>query len=132
MSDELTQIRAHLAHHETRLDELEAAAANEAGSRALIDHDLGTVKTKLDANTRLLQAVAATQGEHSRVLTRLEDKVARTGYKVDGLTTRVDGLTTRVDGLTTGVAEVAAGQQIIIEKLDLALRPRWAFWRRAA
>jgi chromosome segregation ATPase len=108
MSDELTRIRAHLAHHDTRLDELEAAAANEAGLRAMMDQDLATVKTKLDANTRLLQAAAATQGEHSRMLTRLEDRVTRVEDKVDRL--------------RTDVGELKVGQLVIVGKLDELIR----------
>jgi chromosome segregation ATPase len=104
MSDELAKIRAHLAHHDARLDELESMAANEAGLRAMMDQDLATVKTKLDVNTRLLEAVAITQGEHSRMITRLEDRVARVEDKVDQL--------------QTDVGELKAGQLVIINKLD--------------
>jgi chromosome segregation ATPase len=108
MSEELAKIRAHLAHHDARLDELESRAANEAGLRAMMDQDLATVKTKLDANTRLLEAVATTQGEHSRMLTRLETDVAE--------------LKAGQAELTVGQAELRAGHLVLVDKLDELLR----------
>jgi chromosome segregation ATPase len=160
MSDELTQIREHLARHDERFDALESKVENEAGLRAMTDRDQTLLAEKIASNTKLVQAVAATQGDHSRMLTRLEGRVMRVEDRlenVEGHLANVDGRLTNVEGHLANVegrlgnvegrlgnvegrlgnvegqlGNVETGIRMIVDKLDLALRPRRAFWRRSA
>jgi|SRR5580698_4096035 hypothetical protein len=97
MSDELIQVQERLARHDQRLDELESRVGAEAGLRAMMDHDLATLNKKLNANTSLLQALRITQGDHTRMLTRMETDIAE---------------------LKTGAAKTVIALQIIMGKLD--------------
>jgi chromosome segregation ATPase len=112
MSDELIQVRDHLARHDQRLDELESRVGTEAGLRAMMDHDLAVLNKKLDANTSLIQALRITQGDHTRMLTRMETDVA-------GLKSDVGGLKADVGGLKAAAAKTTVALQIIVEKLDV-------------
>lgn len=93
---------------EERLTALESTVTQQARLRAMMDKDQADLRVKLDANTRLLGAMATTQGEHSRMLTRLEDRVARVEDKVDQM--------------RTDIAEVKVGQLVIVDKLDELMR----------
>jgi hypothetical protein len=104
MSDELIQIREHLVRHDQRLDELESRVGTEAGLRAMMDHDLAVLNKKLDANTSLIQALRITQGDHTRMLTRMETDIA--GLKID------------VGELKTGASKTTIALRIIVGKLD--------------
>jgi predicted nucleic acid-binding Zn-ribbon protein len=66
MPDELDEIRR-------RLDALESRMDSEAGLRAMMDLDQASLVTRFDAQDNLLRALAVTQSEHTRRLTRLED-----------------------------------------------------------
>jgi len=96
MSDDLVEIREHLARHDGEIAELTTAMATEASLRAMMDQDQASLKTQLAVQGKLLQAMATTQGEHSRQLTHLETDVAE---------------------LKTDVAEVKAGVRLIAEHL---------------
>jgi chromosome segregation ATPase len=110
--------------NEKRLAALELKVAEEARLRAIMDRDQSDLTSKITANTRLLQAVGTTQGEHSRMLTRLESRTARVEGKVDRLQTDVAVLKTDVAVLKTDVAEIKVGMRGMIEKLDLVLGKR--------
>ena len=75
----------------------QALQSYEAGLRAMMDHDLATLNKKLNANTSLLQALRITQGDHTRMLTRMETDIAE---------------------LKTGAAKTVIALQIIMGKLD--------------
>ncbi|HZR48075.1 MAG TPA: hypothetical protein VFB06_01010, partial [Streptosporangiaceae bacterium] len=94
-----------------RLAALEKKVGEEARLRAMMDKDLAELNLKVDANTSLLQALATTQGEHTRMLTRLEDRATRVEYRVDQVDQKVDSLQ----------QEMRAGFQVIVAKLDQAL-----------
>jgi hypothetical protein len=66
MPDELDDIRRRLDALETRMD-------SEAGLRAMMDLDQAALTARFDAQDHLLRALAITQSEHTRRLTRLED-----------------------------------------------------------
>jgi chromosome segregation ATPase len=118
MSDELIQVRDHLARHDQRLDELESRVGTEAGLRAMMDHDLAVLNKKLDANTSLIQALRITQGDHTRMLTRMETDVAGLKSDVAGLKADVGDLKADVGGLKAAAAKTTVALQIIVEKLD--------------
>ncbi|HZR49797.1 MAG TPA: hypothetical protein VFB06_09790 [Streptosporangiaceae bacterium] len=97
-----------------RLAALEKKVGEEARLRAMMDKDLAELNLKVDANTSLLQALATTQGEHTRMLTRLESDV-------HVLKTDVHVLKTDVHVLKSDMQEVKTGIQVIVAKIDEAL-----------
>ena len=70
MPDELDEIRQ-------RLDALESRMDSEAGLRAMMDLDQASLTARFDAQDHLLRALAVTQSEHTRRLSRLEDGLQR-------------------------------------------------------
>ena len=104
MPDELDEIRR-------RLDALESRMDSEAGLRAMMDLDQASLTARFDAQDNLLRALAVTQSEHTRRLTRLEGKVDRLEGKVDGL----EGGQRDLQGT---VARVEVGLQTIITLLS--------------
>jgi len=70
MPDELDGIRQ-------RLDVLESRMDPEASLRAMMDLDQASLTARFDVQDNLLRALAVTQGDHTRRLTRLEGKVNR-------------------------------------------------------
>ena len=52
---------------------------SEAGLRAMMDLDQAALTARFDAQDHLLRALAITQSEHTRRLTRLEDGQQRVG-----------------------------------------------------
>jgi hypothetical protein len=73
---------------------------SEASLRAMMDQDQATLKTQFAAQGKLMRAVATTQGEHSRLLARLEDKVT--------------GLDSKVTRLETNLEETKVGVQLLV------------------
>lgn len=82
---------------ESRVSTLEVTVRTEARVRAQMDRDMSDLNLKLDAQGRLLRAVAETQSDHTMRLTRLE---------------------VRTERLEAGQAKVLAGVQTIIGLLD--------------
>jgi TolA-binding protein len=104
MPDELDEIRR-------RLDVLESRMDSEAGLRAMMDLDQATLTARFDAQDNLLRALAVTQSDHTRRLTRLEGKFDRLEGKVEGL----EGGQRDLQG---AVARVEVGLQTIITLLS--------------
>jgi predicted nucleic acid-binding Zn-ribbon protein len=104
MPDELDEIRR-------RLDVLESRMDSESSLRAMMDLDQATLTARLDAQDNLLHALAITQSDHTRRLTRLEDGQQR----LEGTVGRLEG---RVDSLQGAVARVEVGLQTIITLLS--------------
>ncbi len=104
MPDELDEIRR-------RLDVLESRMDSEAGLRAMMDLDQAALTARFDAQDNLLRALAVTQSDHTRRLTRLEGKVDRLEGKVD----RLEGGQRDLQG---AVARVEVGLQTIITLLS--------------
>jgi predicted nucleic acid-binding Zn-ribbon protein len=102
--EELDEIRR-------RLDVLESRMDSEASLRAMMDLDHASLVTRFDAQDNLLRALAVTQSEHTKRLTRLEGKVDRLEGKVDGL----EGGQRDLQG---AVARVEVGLQTIITLLS--------------
>jgi archaellum component FlaC len=97
-----------------RLAALEKKVEEEARLRAMMDKDLAELNLKVGANTSMLQALATTQGEHTRMLTRLENDVHV--LKVD-----VGELKADVRELKADMREVKTGVRVIVAKIDKAL-----------
>jgi len=65
--------RDEFSHLEQRVTRLEDRVESESGLRAMMDLDQSRVIARLDAQDRLLQALANTQRDHTARLSRLED-----------------------------------------------------------
>ena len=96
MPDELDEIRR-------RLDVLESRMDSEASLRAMMDLDQASLTARFDVQDSLLRALAITQSDHTKRLTRLEDGQRR--------------LETAVGRLEGTVARVEVGLQTIITLL---------------
>jgi len=91
----------------------------------MMDLDQASLVTRFDAQDKLLRALAVTQGDHTRRLTRLEDGQRRLEDKFGRLEDKFDRLEGRVGGLEGGqrdlqgaVARVEVGLQTIITLLS--------------
>ena len=89
---------------ESRVSTLEVTAKTEARARASMDRDMSDLGVKMDAQGRLLRAIAETQSDHTIRLTRLE--------------VRAERLEAGQKKLEAGQAKVLAGVQAIIGLLD--------------
>jgi hypothetical protein len=94
----------------------DAAAARVLAGGA--DRDVAAVTSKLDAHTKVLNALRESQLEFRE--TQLEH-----GHRLDSLETRFDGLESRFDGLETemrqGFAKLGSGMAhitMLLERLD--------------
>ena len=96
---------------ESRVSTLEVTVNTEKRARASMDRDMSDLGVKLDAQGRLLRAVAETQSDHTLRLTRLEVRAER-------LEVRAERLEAGQKKLEAGLAKVHAGVQTIIGLLD--------------
>ena len=104
MSDDLEDFAEWRDNIESRVSTLEVTVETQARVRAQMDKDMSDLSVKLDAQGRLLQALADTQSEHTAVLTD------HTAVLADH--------TARLTRLEAGQAKVLAGVQAIIGLLD--------------
>jgi peptidoglycan hydrolase CwlO-like protein len=65
-------LRHEFARLEERVTVLEESVQSESGLRAMMDHDQASLTTRLEAQDRLLRALATTQSDHTARLTRVE------------------------------------------------------------
>jgi hypothetical protein len=111
MSDDLGGSAEWRDSIESRVGRLEVTVETEARLRAQMDRDLSNLGVKLDAQGRLLQALADTQSEHTAILAE------HTAILADH-TTRLTKLEAGMERLEAGQATVLAGVQTIIGLLD--------------
>jgi len=104
MSDDLEDFAEWRGNIESRVSTLEVTVETQARVRAQMDKDMSDLSVKLDAQGRLLQALADTQSEHTAVL------ADHTAVLADH--------TARLTRLEAGQAKVLAGVQAIIGLLD--------------
>lgn len=104
MSDDLDGLAEWRDNIESRVSTLEVTVKTEARARASMDRDMSDLGVKLDAQGRLLRAVAETQSDHTIRLTRLE--------------VRAERLEAGQKKLEAGQAKVLTGVQTIIGLLD--------------
>jgi chromosome segregation ATPase len=128
MTDDLTQMRGRQDRLEGRVAVLEATVKEEAGLRAKMDSDLGEMKATLIAHQHSLQALHETQSDHTRRLTRIEDKVGKIEGRVGKIEDRVGKIEDRVGKIEEDLGDVRIGVHAILDLLDthLARKPRWA------
>ena len=105
---------------------LEVTVEREAGLRARMDEDLSGVTQTLKAHGRLLQALHDTQQDHTRRLTRIEDRMVGVEDRLGNVEVKLgnveDDLVTVKEKLDT----VHIGVHAILDLLDthLARKPR--------
>lgn len=134
MADNFDAIRERQDRTEGRVIALEDDARIRARAFADVDRDVSDLKVHYGKQKQMLQAVGDTLSDHTKRLTRLEEKVddhtqrlTRLETKVDDHTQRLIRLETRVGGLETEMAQVKtklgvvhAGVDTIIEMLNKA------------
>ena len=104
MSDDLDGLAEWRDNIESRVSTLEVTVKTQARVRAQMDRDMSDLSVKLDAQGRLLQALADTQSDHTAML------ADHTAVLADH--------TARLTRLESGQAKVLAGVQTIIGLLD--------------
>lgn len=121
MTDDLTEMRGRQDRLKGRVTVLEATVKEEAGLRAKMDSDLGEMKATLIAHKHSLQALHDTQSDHTKRLTRIENKVGNIENKVGN----IEG---RIGNIEQGLGDVRIGVHAILDLLDthLVRKPRWA------
>jgi septal ring factor EnvC (AmiA/AmiB activator) len=83
MTDDLTEMRGRQDRLEGRVTVLEATVKEEASLRAKMDSDLGEMKATLIAHKHSLQALHDTQTDHTKRLTRIENRVENIEVRVE-------------------------------------------------
>lgn len=114
MSDDFSDIRDRQDRLEGRVTHLEAKVEREAGLRAAMDRELGTISAKLGAQQRSLNALAEVQSDHTRRLTRIEDRLTGVEGRLDNV--EADLVTVKGDLVT-----VKTGVHAILDLLDANL-----------
>jgi hypothetical protein len=94
MTDDLEDSSQWRGSVEERLGTLKAKVETEAHLRAAMDKDMGTLSAKFGAQERLIQAMSATQSDHTARLTRLETGLGQ----VEGRLGLVEGRLGLVEG----------------------------------
>jgi hypothetical protein len=111
MSDDLDDLAEWRGNIESRVSTLEVTVKTQAHVRAQMDRDISDLNLKLDAQGRLLRALADTQSEHTATL------AGHTATLADH-TARLADHTARLTRLEAGQEKVLAGVQAIIGLLD--------------
>ena len=109
MDDDLSDLRNRQTRTERRMTDLEAKVDEQAGLRAKMDEELGTVQATLNAHTQSLNALQEVQGDHTRRLTRIEGRLGnvegRLGNVEESLVTVRVGVHAIVDLLNANLAK---------------------------
>jgi hypothetical protein len=92
---------ANLEELEQRLAAVEERLGLEAGMRASQDRDLASLKTELRSANNLLQALALTQSDQTRMLTGLEASVADHGDRLLRIEGGVQAIVSMLETLIT-------------------------------
>jgi len=121
MPNDLAEMRDRQDRLEDRVTVLEVTVQKEAALRAKMDSDLGDVKATLNAHTGSLQALHDTQSDHTRRLTRIEDRLGN-------VEDRLGNVEDRLGNVEEQLGTVRVGVHAILDLLDahLARKPWWA------
>jgi chromosome segregation ATPase len=114
MTDDFSDLRHRQDRLEGRVAQLESKVELEAGLRADMDKELGTISVKLNAHQQSLNALQEVQGDHTRQLARIEEGL---GTVKEGLgAVKEDVATVRGD-----LVMVKTGVHAILDLLDANL-----------
>ena len=112
----MTDVPAELASLRARVTAVEARLESEAGLRAMVDMDQAAITTRLDAQQKLLRALARTQSDHTAQLREHGERLERMDNRLDQMDNRLD----RVEG---GIGRVEVGVHAILGLLGSAGSP---------
>lgn len=114
--DGMTELRERQDKLDERMTTLEGTVKEQATLRAAMDSDL----SKLKAHEDSMQALHLTQADHTRRLTRIEDRVGN-------VEDRLGHVEDRLGHVEEGLETVKVGVHAILDLLDthLARKPRW-------
>jgi hypothetical protein len=118
MPDDLEGFAEGRDKMEARVSTLEATAKTEASARAGMDQDISAMSLKLDIHSRLLQALADTQSEHTAMLTEHTAMLTDHTRRLSRLEVGQADHTVRLNRLEVGLEKVHFGVQTIIGLLD--------------
>ena len=118
MSDDLGDLAEWRGNIESRVSTLEVTVKTQAHVRAQMDRDMSDLNLKLDAQGRLLRALADTQSEHTATLAGHTAVLADHTATLADHTARLTRLEVGQAKLEIGQAKVLAGVQVIIGLLD--------------
>jgi len=128
MPNDLAEMRDRQDRLEDRVTVLEVTVQKEAALRAKMDSDLGDVKATLNAHTGSLQALHDTQSDHTRRLTRIEDRLGNVEDRLGNVEDRLGNVEDRLGNVEEQLGTVRVGVHAILDLLDahLARKPWWA------
>lgn len=98
MDDDLADLKNRQTRTERRVSDLETTVKREAGLRATMDNELGTISATLKAHTQSLNALREDQSAQGKQLQRIELKVENTELAIGYLNGRMDLLDSSVNG----------------------------------
>jgi hypothetical protein len=100
MTDDLEDSSQWRASVEERLGTLDETVTREAGLRAAMDRDMGTLSAKFGVQEKLIQAISRTQSDHTRQLRTIDDRLQKVAGTLDQVQVGVKAIHTLLTGLT--------------------------------
>lgn len=110
----MTDVPAELARLRARVSAVEARLENEAGLRAMVDMGQAAISTRLDAQQKLLRALARTQSDHTAQLREQGELIREQGQLIRGQGDRLDRVDTRLNAVEAGIGRVETGVHAIL------------------
>jgi trimeric autotransporter adhesin len=128
MTNDLGEMRDRQDRLEGRVAVLEVTVKKEAALRAKMDTDIGDIKATVNGHTRSLQALHDTQSDHTRRLTRIEDRLGNVEDRLGNVEGRLGNVEGRLGNVEEQLSTVRVGVHAILDLLDthLARKPWWA------
>jgi chromosome segregation ATPase len=114
MTDDFDGLRQRQADTEARVGKLEVTVRTEAHLRATMDRDMSKLHAEFRAQRSMLQALHDTQQDHTRRLTRVEDRLT-------GVEDRLTGVEGRLENVEGTLQLVRVGVETLHAKLDLLI-----------
>jgi chromosome segregation ATPase len=121
MSDDFSDLRDRQDRLEGRVAQLESKVELEAGLRADMDKELGTISVKLNAHQQSLNALQEVQGDHTRRLTRIEDLLTGIVGRLTGAEGRLGNIEADLSTVKGDLVTVKTGVHAILDLLDANL-----------
>ena len=126
----MTDVPAELASLRARVTAVEARLESEAGLRAMVDMDQAAITTRLDAQQKLLRALARTQSdhtaqlrEHGERLERMDNRLDQMDNRLGQMDNRLGQMDNRLDRVEGGIGRVEVGVHAILGLLGSAGSP---------
>jgi len=126
MAEEMTVPGDAHARLEGRVTVLECTVEREAALRVKMDEDQSDITATLNAHGTLLQALHDTQQDHTRRLTRVEDRLTGVEGRLGNVEVRLGNVEDDLGVVKEKLDTVHIGVHAILDLLDthLARKPR--------